>query len=89
MRAASIGLAAILAAFPASALAQTAPYKLVIMLSSGTTITDYPSLARCERGRNAVLAELERSSQDFLRSAPRGTTVTPLPGSRSVFCIPG
>ena len=89
MRATSLALAVILAALPSSALAQAAPYKLVIMLHNGITITDYPSLVRCERGRNAVLAELDRRMQEFLRSTSPGTTVTPLPGSRSVFCIPG
>lgn len=89
MMASRLALSVLVLAAPNSALGQSAPYKLVVMLGSSLAITDYPTLARCERGRSAILAELERRNQEFLRSAPPGTTITPLPGSRSVFCIPG
>jgi hypothetical protein len=46
MRITSFALAGMLATMPGIALAQAAPYKLVIMLSTGTAITDYPTLAR-------------------------------------------
>ena len=58
MRFVSAALLAVL--LPTVALAQTVPYKLVIIWGGGDlVVTDYPSLARCERGKQAVTKDSE------------------------------
>ena len=51
----------VLAAFVAApALAQSGPFKLVIAwYQSNLTVIDYPSQARCEQARKAVMIEME------------------------------
>jgi hypothetical protein len=81
-------LAALVLALPSVAFAQAAPYKLVIVWGSGNiAVTDYPSLARCERGQQAVLAEIERKMQAFHQMYPSAVPVGP--PTAGAFCIPG
>lgn len=80
---------AILSVFISSAaVAQSAPYKLVIIWGGGAiAVTDYPSAARCERGRQEVYAEIERKMQDFRKMYPGAQPVGPT--TAGAFCIPG
>lgn len=57
------------------------PYKLVITwYQGGIVVTDYPNRARCEKGREAVIA----------RAAARAARSGLPPESADIaFCIPG
>ena len=91
MRACLAALALVASAAPAwSQLAATergpwdnysGPYKLVITwYQAGIVVTDYPSRARCERGREAVVKR-------FADRASR--TGFPAESGDVAFCIPG
>lgn len=80
-------IAALLLLLPSAALAQAAPYKLVIIWGGGAiAATDYPSLTRCERGRQAVYAEIERKKQEFQKMYPGAQPAGP--STAGAFCIP-
>ena len=86
MRFVSAALLAVL--LPTVALAQTVPYKLVIIWGGGDlVVTDYPSLARCERGKQAVYAEIERKIAAFNAMYPNSKPTSPQ--TAGAFCIPG
>lgn len=74
------GLLALVLAAPATAQSD-GPYKLIITwYQSGIIAIDYPSKARCERARDAVL---ERSRE---RAVKQGL---PPESGDIAFCIPG
>jgi hypothetical protein len=80
--------ATLLLLVPSAALAQSAPYKLVIIWGGGAiAVTDYPSAPRCEHGRQAVYAEIERKMVDFRKMYPGAQPVGP--PTAGAFCIPG
>lgn len=73
-----------------SASAQSMPYKLIITWhQSNITVIDYPSAARCEAARLAVLAEVERRGAESRANAERigGQIIGGTPNG--AFCIPG
>ena len=80
-------IAAVLLLLPTAALAQALPYKLVIIWGGGAiAVTDYPSLTRCERGRQAVFAEIERKKEEFQKMYPGAQPAGP--STAGAFCIP-
>ena len=83
-------LAVIIAlALPASAQAQSAPYKLIISwYQSNLTVIDYPSKDRCEAAARAVNAEVARKLAESDAAAPAGSIRVGI-GPNGAFCIPG
>lgn len=84
-----IAAAALLLATPA--IAQTSPYKLLILWgTSGVAIVDYPTIGRCE----AALRVLERRKAEEVASRqPKrtegGGVIFPPPWQMEMACIPG
>lgn len=87
----ALALCAGLAAFSSPALAQSAPFKLIILWGdSGVAIVDYPTGARCE----AAKATLERrKNQELEKRKPErtlgGGLIIPKPWVMEAICIPG
>jgi hypothetical protein len=81
--------AGLLLAISVPAVAQTAPFKLVISWHrSNLTVIDYPSLARCEQARKAVEAEVARRTREMMAALPPGGQI--IGGTANgAFCIPG
>lgn len=80
---------ALLALFSTPAFAQAAPYKLVIVwYQSSLTVIDYPSAARCEAARKAVMDEVKRRNEQADAEMPPGA-VRIGRSPNSAFCIPG
>ena len=80
-----------LLAFPASASAQAPQaYKMLILGNDGITVTDYPSEARCEAARAAILRLMERENRDLRpEPLPNGGLLIKAPLSLRTHCIPG
>lgn len=78
-------------AFSVPALAQVAPFKLVILWGdSGVAVIEYPTATRCEAAK-AVLEhrkaqELEKRKPEF---PPGGGIIVPKPWVMEMICIPG
>lgn len=69
-------------------VAQNVPYKLVIRwYQSDLTVIDYPTKARCEAARTAVLDEIVRLQMETQKTYPGATPVGP--SFNGAFCIPG
>lgn len=76
---------------PSQAIGQSAaPHKLVIFRSGGgIAVTDYPSLSRCEAGRRALLALIERENASRgPKALPGGGVIVPNRLSAEAYCIP-
>ena len=89
MKVAAYALVAMLAGVPSVALAQAAPYKLVISwYQSNLTVIDYPTRDRCLAAARAVNAEVERKQAESDAKAPAGS-VRIGTSPNFAFCIPG
>lgn len=84
-------VAAILAlAIPSAANAQAQPYKLAVASSDGgVAVTEYPSLARCERAKEAIAAEARRRIAASVSDLPPGSIQVKGPRIFDAICIPG
>lgn len=84
-----IPLLAALMAWATAANAQATSYKLIIVwYQSSLTVIDYPSAARCEAGRKAVLDEIRRRQAQADADAPPGSVIIGR-SPNGAFCIPG
>lgn len=76
--------------FSLPALAQSAPFKLVILWGDAVTVVDYPTAARCEAAKAALERrkeqELEKRKPEF---PPGGGIIMPRPWIMEMICIPG
>lgn len=74
---------------PADA-AEPAPYHLVITYTpGGVTSVPYSTAERCERGRRALDADLQRRIEKRDANAPSGAVVVGTPYHLRGVCIPG
>ncbi len=74
---------------PTAAVAQAAPYKLIITwYQSDLTVIDYPSLARCEQAKLAIEAEIQKRKRENDALAPPGSIVIGK-SPNGAFCMPG
>ena len=80
---------ALLIATPA--IAQSAPYKLIILRGNeGITTADYPSAARCEAARTAIQRLVERENEGKeAQYLPNGGVIIPSKLYLTAYCIPG
>ena len=69
----------------AVAAASPLPAKLVITTANGVTVTDYPSLARCEVARAALITAWLKDAESRVPSGYKMTQPPPV----SAVCIPG
>jgi len=78
------------AAFSVPALAQSTPFKLVILWTDTVAGVDYPTAARCEAAKVALERrkeqELEKRKPEF---PPGGGIIMPRPWIMEMICIPG
>jgi hypothetical protein len=78
------------AAFSVPALAQSTPFKLVILWTDTVAVVDYPTAARCEAAKVALERrkeqELEKRKPEFPRG---GGIIMPRPWIMEMICIPG
>lgn len=89
MKVALLAFAATLTVIPDAALAQAAPFKLVISwYQSDLTVIDYPTKDRCDAAARAVNAEIARRLAEADAQAPPGS-VRVGTGPNGAFCIPG
>jgi hypothetical protein len=76
--------------FSLPALAQSAPFKLIILWGDSVAVLDYPSVARCEAAKAALEIrkeqELERRKPE---RTPGGGIIMPRPWIMEMICIPG
>lgn len=73
-------------------LAAAAPAKLVIVsLNAPAAVTDYPSMARCERALRDLDRQQEKTRAESAPQAVRGGgfIYTPTPPPAKLYCIPG
>ena len=84
-----LALGLLLVAAPTTAVAQAAPYKLIITwYQSNLTVIDYPSLARCGQAKMAVEAEIQKRKRENDALAPPSSIVIGK-SPNGAFCIPG
>lgn len=85
-------IAAVVLALSAPAHAQSPiPFKLVVLRGTdGIAMADYPSAARCEAAKEAILQLVARENQDKqVQRLPNGGMIIPKILRLEAFCIPG
>lgn len=80
-------LAALALTLPATAQAQSGPYKLIVVANDSAVTIDYPSLERCQKAATAAEEEARRRLREAYAESPNPIIK---PALRVIaFCIPG
>jgi hypothetical protein len=79
-----------LAFLPSQAVAQSAPFKLIMHWNGSTVVVDYPSSIRCQTALASIQEETEKrtlAAREQTARLSKGGII--LPSVPTAFCIPG